>query len=563
MLSTRGVRRTIGALCALLLLGVAAPVAQAREAYVTNPAEDTVSVLDTTSGSVTGTIPVGGEPTSIAMIPDGRRAFVVNRTSNDVSVIETATDRVVATIPVGAGPYGIAITPDGSRAYVTNSFTGTVTVIGTRTDNVIGLPITVGGSPSGIAVTPDGSRAYVGDVAEKKVTVIATASGTVLTTIPVDGDPYAAAVTPDGKRVYVVNPAWNNVSVISTATDTVIATIPVGNWPYRIAITPDGSRAFVANLLGESATVIDTRTDTVVGLPIAFGEAPLGIAITPDGSRAYFSTGLAGGVAVVDTATDQVVSSVPVGADVEGIVMTPSQTPSAVLAPATGAATTPTTLDASASSAPDGRIALYEWAFGDGFTTSSIEPFGTHSYEAPGTYPTGVAVDNGEGCTGFVFTGQTAYCNGPSRATATSTARIGQAPPAGDGGGITPPATNPPAGNGGNPTLTDKQLGSLMASSLIAPATLTGTKLTVKVKCPTKVGTTCDISLWGMQSKKKAATAAGKAKVKAGKTKTFALKVRQPSLAKVKASKKLLFKQTVKAGPAKTTLYKKLALAQK
>ena len=48
-------------------------------------------------------------------------AYVVNNLSDDVSVIDTSTNTVTVTIPVGDGPQRVAFTPDGSRAYVTNS----------------------------------------------------------------------------------------------------------------------------------------------------------------------------------------------------------------------------------------------------------------------------------------------------------------------------------------------------------------------------------------------------------------------------------------------------------
>jgi YVTN family beta-propeller protein len=47
-------------------------------------------------------------------------AYVANRSDGTVSVIDTATNTVVGTIAEGDGPIAIAITPDGTRAYVTN-----------------------------------------------------------------------------------------------------------------------------------------------------------------------------------------------------------------------------------------------------------------------------------------------------------------------------------------------------------------------------------------------------------------------------------------------------------
>ncbi|MBS1892636.1 MAG: hypothetical protein JST59_15170 [Actinobacteria bacterium] len=108
------------------------------------------------------------------------------------------------------------------------------------------------------------------------------------------------------------------------------------------------------------------------------------------------------------------------------------------------------------------------------------------------------------------------------------------------------------------------QLESLIrSSSLISPATLTGNRLSVKAKCPAKVGATCTISLQGMLTRKKAATGGRKAKVKVAKTKSFALTVKPAAREALKSKGKLLFKETVKAGKAKATVYKSIKLVRK
>jgi hypothetical protein len=125
---------------------------------------------------------------------------------------------------------------------------------------------------------------------------------------------------------------------------------------------------------------------------------------------------------------------------------------------------------------------------------------------------------------------------------------------AGSGGG---------SGAGSGASLTDLQLRSLIGASLIGPAVLKGNKITVKAKCPAKVGVTCRIALRGMLNRKKAATSSRKAKVAKGKTKKFVLRVKPKGLKKVSQSKRLLFKETVRAGQAKATVYKQLKLVKK
>lgn len=117
------------------------------------------------------------------------------------------------------------------------------------------------------------------------------------------------------------------------------------------------------------------------------------------------------------------------------------------------------------------------------------------------------------------------------------------------------------AGGGGG-GVSSRQLQSLISGngSLIGPAVLKGSKLTVKVRCPAKVGRTCKVALQGLLMKRKPATAVRRAAIRKGKTKRVVLKVKPKALAQVKMRKKLLFKETVRAGRAHATVYKRLKL---
>jgi YVTN family beta-propeller protein len=83
------------------------PAEAAPFTYVTSLADDTVSVLDTATNTVS-TIPLPhAGPWGVALAPDGKRAYVANSGSNTVSVIDTATN-AVATVTVGNGPIWVA-----------------------------------------------------------------------------------------------------------------------------------------------------------------------------------------------------------------------------------------------------------------------------------------------------------------------------------------------------------------------------------------------------------------------------------------------------------------------
>ena len=181
----------VAAFVVACLLGSAQTLA--RNAYITNGSSNNVSVIDTTANTVIATIPVGSEPSGVAVSPDGSKVYVVDQFADTVSVITTATKMVSATIPVGTYPQGVAASPDNRKVYVANSDSHTVSVIDTMANTVIAT-IPVGAAPIGVAVTPDGGKVYVANHLSNSVSVIATATKTVIETIPVGAAPYAFGV---------------------------------------------------------------------------------------------------------------------------------------------------------------------------------------------------------------------------------------------------------------------------------------------------------------------------------------------------------------------------------
>jgi YVTN family beta-propeller protein len=268
--------------------------------YVANTFGDSVSVIDTATNTVTGTISFANNTVQgVAVSPDGTRLYVTGASDDTVSVVDTATNAVIDTINVGDNPAKVAVSPDGTRAYVSNFFDDTVSVVDTAT-NTVTATITVGNEPRDIAISPDGTRAYVANNASDSVSVIDTATNTVIATIAVGDAPSGVAVSPDGGRVYVGNLGSGSVSVIDTASNTATATIAVGvgSGPSGVAVSPGGGRVYVANIGSDTVSVIDTATNTVTAT-IAVGDGPIWVAVNPAGTRAYVTNFLDDTVSVI------------------------------------------------------------------------------------------------------------------------------------------------------------------------------------------------------------------------------------------------------------------------
>jgi YVTN family beta-propeller protein len=308
-------------------------------AYIPNNMDNTVSVIDTQTNTVTATISVGPGPDGAAVNPAGTRVYVTNAGmlrpdietgyyGSSVSVIDTAKNAVIATVPVGGGAYGVAVNPSGTRIYVASLAANTVSVIDASTNNVTAT-IKVEGTPYGVAVNPSGTRIYVTNVADKTVTVINAVTNRVVATVHVGVNPWDIAVNLAGTRIYVANQASYNVSVIDAKTNAVIDSVPIGMSPKElaklsfgppimganpenIAVNPAGTRIYAANNNNDNVSVIDATSNAVIA-NVSVGLGPKGIAVTPDGTKIYVLNSGNNTVSVIDAATNTVTDTVPVG----------------------------------------------------------------------------------------------------------------------------------------------------------------------------------------------------------------------------------------------------------
>ena len=197
--------------------------------------DNTVVVFDAVSGAHVETIGVGDEPAGLAVTPDAKYVLVANRTSDSVSVIDTLSNTVIGTIALASGdfPIEVAIAPNGKRAYVTTYFGATVYVIDVATRAVV-TTMSVYAGPIGIAIGPDGKRAYVASFDADTVNVIDLAANTVIATISISGSPQGVAVSPDGNLLYVTLFNADELAVIDLATHEVVTTVDGGEAPVSV-----------------------------------------------------------------------------------------------------------------------------------------------------------------------------------------------------------------------------------------------------------------------------------------------------------------------------------------
>ena len=126
----------------------------------------------------------------------------------------------------------------------------------------------------------------------------------------------------------------------------------------------------------------------------------------------------------------------------------------------------------------------------------------------------------------------------------------------GDGGG------GDRGGHGSGSSIAAR-VAALAPAAIAGPAMLKGRRLSVKARCPAKIGRACRITVLGLLSRRKAATAPRRVKVAKGKTKRLVLRVKPRAKGRVAGRKRLLFKVRVRAGSADATAFKPLRLLRR
>ncbi len=374
----------LGATLALLAGAVAAAPATAATVYVANEAAGTISVIDTATDTITGTICLGSDPPipgtpqpagpcnaeaqhhapfynghlgvhGLWLTPDGSLLLATARLSGTVVAIDTATHAVVGYAPVGREPHLATVRPGGREVWVAVRGESHLEVLGldraalARADRPrserlarLGVLATVRG-PSMVAFTSDGRFAFVAAGKEPRVDRIDADSRRVVASAPVPAafTPFGL-VSPDDRELYLVHKGLGRLSILRaddlSPLGPPIAVGPCANHVWfvgRLAYVTVGGPppcAPAGNPAREGKVVILDRAARTVVRELtgpAFTGDPHGIWGTPDGRRLYIGHESGHRVSVVDIghpddpADDTVVGTVSGSAEARALMKQP------------------------------------------------------------------------------------------------------------------------------------------------------------------------------------------------------------------------------------------------
>jgi YVTN family beta-propeller protein len=257
----------------------------------TSPDWSTVAKVDGEDLSLIGTVMVGDNAHSIAMVQSPNRLWVTCPASDQIAVINPSTMELVDNIEIeGADtrPMGIAVSPYNGRVYVTFEGTGSVGIFDPGERELIST-VYVGGAPNSITFTPSGDKAYVVDYQRPAIYVIDAVSDTLITTLSFTGSAIQDAVSsPDGSFIYLANMDQNKIEVIRIRDNTILAPMTTSLRPRGIAISRDGRHLFLGHFTAVDAYVDMIRlSDGRIVSTAPIPSNPRCIAVSSDGQRIF------------------------------------------------------------------------------------------------------------------------------------------------------------------------------------------------------------------------------------------------------------------------------------
>jgi YVTN family beta-propeller protein len=274
-----------------------------RTLAVVSAGSNSVTLIDTTTNHIKGTIYVGRSPHEGFFTPNGRELWVTVRGEDYVSVIDPKKMKEVRRVKTANGPGMVLFRPDGRYAFVPSSFTPEFAVIDTTSYRVVArLPQASPFSPN-LAVSNDGKEIWftLKDTGKAQI-VSGEPPFRILATL--DTGPITNHVTlvdnANGKFAYVTVGGLNEVKVYRRGTKPeLIATISTGDLPHGIWHSGNNERVYVGLENSDAVVAIDTLTNKIIAT-IPIGQTPQALVYVPgavasgDGTANLTPLGVAG-----------------------------------------------------------------------------------------------------------------------------------------------------------------------------------------------------------------------------------------------------------------------------
>mgnify|MGYP000271212812 CR=1 FL=1 len=320
-------KRTLTALAVGSLL--ASSALYAETAYVSNEKDDTISIIDLDTMTVTDTIDVGERPRGIILSKDNSKLYICASDSDTVQVMDLATNQIIKELPSGEDPEQFALHPNNRHLYISNEDDALVTIVDTETSEVL-AQIDVGVEPEGMAVSPDGTMAVNTSETTNMVHWIDTVKHELIDNTLVDQRPRHVEFSKDSKVLWASAEIGATVSVIDTTSRKIIKKITFEIkgvhrdkvQPVGVKLSDDGRYAFVALGPANHVAVVNAKTYEVEDY-ILVGRRVWHMEFNQDQSLLLATNGISGDVSIIDISKMKAIKTIKVGRYPWGVVIKP------------------------------------------------------------------------------------------------------------------------------------------------------------------------------------------------------------------------------------------------
>lgn len=320
-------KRSLTALAVGSLL--ASSALYAETAYVSNEKDDTISIIDLDTMTVTDTIDVGERPRGIILSKDNSKLYICASDSDTVQVMDLATNQIIKELPSGEDPEQFALHPNNRHLYISNEDDALVTIVDTETSEVL-AQIDVGVEPEGMAVSPDGTMAVNTSETTNMVHWIDTVKHELIDNTLVDQRPRHVEFSKDSKVLWASAEIGATVSVIDTTSRKIIKKITFEIkgvhrdkvQPVGVKLSDDGRYAFVALGPANHVAVVNAKTYEVEDY-ILVGRRVWHMEFNQDQSLLLATNGISGDVSVIDVSKMKAIKSIKVGRYPWGVAIKP------------------------------------------------------------------------------------------------------------------------------------------------------------------------------------------------------------------------------------------------
>lgn len=281
-----------------------------------------------------------GSPSSIAINPQMNLVYVANRNSNEspdnITVINSTSNEVVGSINVGRPAIGVAVNPNTGTIYSANGYSTASAINGTTNEVLATFDYSdsseYGADVQNIAVNTKTNKVYVllMIVGEALVSVIDGATNEIESTFKVadlqgDYDVIEAArdiaVNSKTNMVYVAND-FDSLIVIDGSDNRVVKTIKVEEGPTNIAVNEKTNTIYTSNFFSQSVSVINGSNNTVIDTIKPFFD-PQKMTVDEKTNTLYLAS-YGEGVSIIDGVSYEVKNWMPLGQFSEGIGFNPN-----------------------------------------------------------------------------------------------------------------------------------------------------------------------------------------------------------------------------------------------